>query len=64
MGDSGRGIELVIEISAGQDVDDAEIEELSRGLRRDLLDLDVDDVAPVAVTAPRSVPVVERSSCA
>lgn len=52
MNAAGNDIELVIQIEAGSDADAAEIEELALGLRRDLLELDVDDVAPATLTAP------------
>jgi Effector Associated Constant Component 1 len=48
----GEGIELTVKIDPGPDADSIEIEELSRGLRDELLGLDVDQVTPAAVAAP------------
>jgi hypothetical protein len=57
MGGPGDGIELAVEIEAGPDTDEIEIEELSRGLSDELLELDVDQVIPAAAAAPEGAKV-------
>jgi hypothetical protein len=52
MDDSGNIVELIVEIDAGPDADDRDIEELSRGLSNELLELDVDRVSPAAASPP------------
>jgi hypothetical protein len=52
MSDSGNGLELAVEIDAGPDADERDIEEFSRSLSNELLELDVDRVVPSAAAAP------------
>jgi hypothetical protein len=52
VGNSGNAVELAIEIDAGSGSDDRDIEELSRSLSNELLELDVDRVVPAAADAP------------
>jgi hypothetical protein len=57
MGGPGEGIELAVEIDAGPGADEIEIEELSRRLSDELLELDVDQVIPAAAAAPEGAKV-------
>lgn len=52
MNDSGSAVELAVEIDAGPDADERDIEELSRSLSNELLELDIDRVAPAVTAAP------------
>ena len=57
MDGSGNVVELAVEIDAGPDADERDVEELSLGLSNELLELDVDQVTPATAVAPEGAKV-------
>jgi len=57
MDGSGNVVELAVEIDAGPDADERDVEELSLGLSNELLELDVDQVTPAPAVAPEGAKV-------